>query len=359
MNAISTLPALVQAFFMDRLMQQRQASPHTVASYRDTFRLLLQYAQQRLGKAPSNLTVPDLDTPLLGAFLEHLERERKNSARSRNVRLAAIHSFFRYVALHAPEHSAVAQRVLAMPSKRYLRCPIAFLTSVEVDALLAAPDLTTWSGRRDRALLMLAVQTGLRAAELTGLRCEDIVLGSGAHVRCEGKGRKSRCTPLRKDTVVVLRSWLRERQGQPGEPVFPTTRGTALSHDALQYMLDKHLPAARRQCPSLDTQARDSTRAAPHPGDGPASPRRRPNRDRTLARARITGDHIHLPACRHATEGACACQYNCQEGPGTSIQTQRPCYGLPEGPLIIPSIGCYPPSQSPPTVRRRLTPHSE
>jgi site-specific recombinase XerD len=251
MTAISTLPALVQAFFMDRLLQQRQASPHTVASYRDTFRLLLQYAQLRLGKAASNLTVPDLDAPLLGSFLNHLERERKNSARSRNVRLAAIHSFFRYVALHAPEHSAVAQRVLAMPSKRYLHCPIAFLTPVEVDALLAAPDLATWSGRRDRALLLLAVQTGLRAAELTGLRCADIVLGSGAHVRCVGKGRKSRCTPLGKNTVLVLRSWLRERQGEPSDPVFPTTRGTALSHDALQYMLDKHLPAARRQCPSL------------------------------------------------------------------------------------------------------------
>lgn len=259
MNTISTLPALLQAFFMDRLMQQRQASPHTVSSYRDTFRLLLEYAQKRLGKAPSNLTVPELDTPLLGAFLEHLERERKNSARSRNVRLAAIHSFFRYVALHAPEHSAVAQRVLAMPSKRYIRCPIAFLTSVEVDALLAAPDLTTWSGRRDRALLILAVQTGLRAAELTSLRCENIVLGSGAHVRCQGKGRKSRCTPLRKDTVLVLRSWLRERHGQPDDPVFPTTRGTALSHDALQYMLDKHLPAARRQCPSLTRK-----RVTPH-----------------------------------------------------------------------------------------------
>ena len=259
MTTISTLPSLVQAFFMDRLMQQRQASPHTVASYRDTFRLLLQFAQQRLGKAPSNLTVPELDTPLLGAFLNHLERERKNSARSRNVRLAAIHSFFRYVALHAPEHSAVAQRVLAMPSKRYLRCPIAFLTPVEVDALLAAPDLTTWSERRDRALLMLAVQTGLRAAELTGLRCEDIVLGSGAHVRCEGKGRKARCTPLRKDTVLVMRSWLRERQGQPCEPVFPTTRSTALSHDALQYMLDKHLLLARRQCPSLTRK-----RVTPH-----------------------------------------------------------------------------------------------
>jgi site-specific recombinase XerD len=250
-SAAGTLPRLLQAFFKDRLMQQRQASAHTVASYRDAFRLLLQYAQQRLGKAPSNLTVPELDTPLIGAFLDHLERDRKNSARSRNVRLAAIHSFFRYVALHAPEHSAVAQRVLAMPSKRYSRCPIAFLASVEVDALLAAPDLTTWSGRRDRALLMLAVQTGLRAAELTGLRCGDIVFGAGAHVRCEGKGRKRRSTPVGKDTVRVLRGWLRERQGQPGEPAFPSARGTALSQDALQYMLDKHVPVARRRCPSL------------------------------------------------------------------------------------------------------------
>ena len=259
MTAISTFPTLLQAFFMDRLIRQRQASPHTVASYRDTFRLLVQFAQERLGKAPSNLTVPELDTPLLGAFLDHLERDRSNSARSRNVRLAAIHSFFRYVALHAPEHSAVAQRVLAMPSKRYLRRPVAFLTADEVAALLAAPDLASWSGRRDRALLMLAVQTGLRAAELTGLRCEDIVLGAGAHVRCDGKGRKTRCTPLRKDTVLVLRSWLRERQGQPSDSAFPTTRGTALSHDALQYMLDKHLTTARQHCSALKRK-----RVTPH-----------------------------------------------------------------------------------------------
>ena len=259
MNAISTLPALLEAFFTDRLMGQRQASPHTIASYRDTFCLLLQFAQQRLHKPPSSLTVPELDTPLLGAFLDHLERERHNSARSRNVRLAAIHSFFRYVALHAPEHSAVAQRVLTMPSKRYLRRPIAFLTAVEVDALLAAPNLTTWSGRRDRAILMLAVQTGLRAAELTGLRCQDIAFGAGAHVRCEGKGRKARCTPLRKDTVLVLRSWMRERQGLPSEPLFPSTRGTALSQDALQYLLDKHLTVARRRCPSLTRK-----RVTPH-----------------------------------------------------------------------------------------------
>ncbi|MGO9420077.1 tyrosine-type recombinase/integrase [Roseiarcus sp.] len=251
MNAANTFPTLLEAFFVDRLMRQRQVSPHTLASYRDTFRLLLLYAQRQLGKAPSALRLPDLDTPFLGAFLDHLEQERDNSARSRNVRLAAIHSFFRYVALHAPEHSALAQRVLAMPSKRYLRRPIDFLTPVEVSALLAAPNLDTWGGRRDRALLLLAVQTGLRASELLGLRCQDIVLGPGAHVRCQGKGRKVRNTPLRKETAAVLHSWLRERQGQSSEPAFPTTSGSALSHDGLQYLLTRHLTVARRHCTSL------------------------------------------------------------------------------------------------------------
>ena len=232
MTGASPFPVLLESFFMDRLMRQRQASPHTMASYRDTFRLLLQHAQQRLRKAPSQVTLPDLDTTFLGTFLDHLERERANSARSRNVRLAAIHSFFRYVAWQAPEYSALAQRVLAIPSKRYVRRPVCFLTPVEIDALLAAPDLTTWSGRRDRAVLLLAVQTGLRAAEVIGLRCEHVVLGTGAHVQCVGKGRKARCTPLRKQTVTVLRGWLRERDG-------------------LEYLLNKHLMVARRHCPSL------------------------------------------------------------------------------------------------------------
>jgi site-specific recombinase XerD len=251
MNTASNFPALLETFFIDRLMRQRRVSHHTVASYRDTFRLLLQYAQRHLDKAPSALTLPDLDTPFLGAFLDHLEQERDNSARSRNVRLAAIHSFFRYVALYAPEHSALAQRVLAMPSKRYLRRPIAFLTSVEVVALLAAPDLNTSSGRRDRALLLLAVQTGLRASELVGLRCEDIVLAPTGYVQCHGKGRKVRNTPLRKDTIAVLRSWLAERQGKPADPAFPAATGTALSHDGLQYLLKKHLAIAGSDCPSL------------------------------------------------------------------------------------------------------------
>jgi len=251
MSSPRTFPGLLEAFFIDRLMRQRKVSSHTLASYRDTFRLLLSYAQRMLNRAPSDLTLTDLDTPFLGAFLDHLEQERDNSARSRNVRLAAIHSFFRYVALHAPEHSALAQRALAMPSKRYVRRPIAFLTSDEVAALLAAPDLRSRIGRRDRAMLLLAVQTGLRAAELTGLRCEDIVLGPASYVRCQGKGRKVRDTPLRKDTIAVLRDWLNERKGQPSDIAFPTLAGTALSHDALQYSLNKHLAVARDGCPSL------------------------------------------------------------------------------------------------------------
>src|SRR5262249_34564506 len=198
MKGSAHLANLLEAFFLERLMQQRRVSPHTVASYRDTFRLLLQFTEKRLRKAPSSVTVPDLTADLIGGFLNHLEKDRCNTARTRNVRLSAIHSFFRYVARQAPEYSGIAQRVLDMPSKRHAWKLVTFLTQAEVNALLAAPNLNTWCGRRDRALILLAVQTGLRAAELLGLRCQDIVLGSGAHVRCEGKGRKERCTPLRK-----------------------------------------------------------------------------------------------------------------------------------------------------------------
>jgi integrase/recombinase XerD len=232
-------------------MRERQVSPHTIISYRDTFRLLLQYTHVHLRKTPTELAIPDLDAPLLGAFLDHLEKDRGNSARSRNVRLAAIHSFFRYVALHAPEYCGVAQRVLAMSTKRHVRRPISFLTSVEIDALLAAPDLSIWSGRRDRALLLLAVRTGMRASELTGLRCENVVLHPSAYVECLGKGRKQRRTPLRRDTVAVLRAWLREGNGKPADPVFPSTQGKALGHDGLDYLLKKHLAVARRRCPSI------------------------------------------------------------------------------------------------------------
>jgi integrase/recombinase XerD len=251
MKDATGLSPLLESFFLDRLMRERNVSPHTITSYRDTFRLLLQYIQEHLHKSPAQLSLRDLDAPLLSAFLDHLEKNRGNSARTRNVRLAAIHSFFRYVALHAPEYCGVAQRVLAMPTKRYVRRPISFLTSAEIDALLAAPDLTTWSGRRDRALLLLAVRTGMRAAELTALCCENVVLHPSAYAECLGKGRKQRRTPLRRETVAVLREWLRERDGEPSDPVFPSRRGSALGHDGLDCLLKKHLVVARRHCPSL------------------------------------------------------------------------------------------------------------
>lgn len=251
MIAVKSFPALLQSFFTERLMRQRKASPHTIASYRDTFRLLLSFAERRLKKPPWALGIEDLDAPLLGAFLDHLERERHNSARSRNTRLAAIHSFFRYAVSQEPQHAAFAERVLAMPSKRYTRRAVAFLAPPEIEALLAAPDARRWSGLRDRTLMLVAVQTGLRASELISLRCEDVVFGTGAHLRCCGKGRKERLTPLRKDAVHALRRWLHQRQGEPQDLLFPNARGRPLSHDGLQYLLGKHLATARQHCPSL------------------------------------------------------------------------------------------------------------
>ena len=248
----ATLPGPLQCFFTQRLLEQRRASTHTVASYRDCFRLLLNFATKRLGKAPSDLMIEDLDAPFIVQFLTHLETERGNSVRTRNVRLAAIHSFFRFVSLREPAHALHCQRVLANPSKRYNRKPVVFLDENEVDALLKAPDLSTWTGRRDRTLLLVGVQTGLRVSELIDLNCEDVLLGTGAHVRCRGKGRKQRSTPLRKDAISVLDPWLRERQGQPTDCVFPSRRGGPLSRDAVERLVAKHAAAARKDCPSLD-----------------------------------------------------------------------------------------------------------
>lgn len=254
-----TFPGLLEGFFTDRLLRQRQASPNTVASYRDTFRLLLKFARQHLKKAPSALNLVDLNASFISKFLDHLENDRGNSPRSRNLRLAAIHSFFRYVAFEEPRHSALIQRVLAIPTKRYENKPVEFLNRSEAEAVLDAPDLSTWGGRRDRALLMLALQTGLRVSELVALSCEDIVLGPGAHVRCSGKGRKQRCTPLRKSVADTLRDWLRERGAHPADPLFPNARGGPLSRDGVEYLLAKHVAVARKQCPSLA-----SKRISPH-----------------------------------------------------------------------------------------------
>jgi integrase/recombinase XerD len=251
--------ALLQAYFTDRLAGQRNASPHTIASHRDTFRLLLEFAHSSLKKAPSALAVADLDAPFIGRFLDHVEKDRGNQPQTRNIRLAAIHSFFDYVAFQEPSLGALAQRVLTIPNKRHKTKPVDFLSRTEIEVLVATPDQSTWAGRRDRTLLLVAVQTGLRASELVGLRCQDVVLGTGAHVRCLGKGRKERCTPLRKDAVAALRRWLPERNGQPAEAVFPSAQGSALSRDGLAYLLAKHLAKVRVICPSLRNK-----RVSPH-----------------------------------------------------------------------------------------------
>lgn len=245
------LPALLQRFFTDRLRSQLGASPHTVASYRDTFRLLLVFASERLARSPSQLRVEDLDTALLGAFLEHLERGRANTPKSRNTRLAAIRAFFRFVAFAEPACSLQCQQVLAIPTKRHARSPVEFLTEEQTKALLTAPDPATWIGRRDHTLLLVAVQTGLRNAELRSLRRRDVDIGVGAHVRCTGKGRKTRCTPLRRDVVAVVEAWLVERASGPDEPVFPSSRGGFLSADALQSLVARHVATAAAACSSL------------------------------------------------------------------------------------------------------------
>jgi integrase/recombinase XerD len=251
---MSLLAPTLQAFFSDRLIGQRQASAHTIAAYRDTLRMLLAFAAEHSGKSPSDLDVDDLGAPLIGAFLNHLERERGNTIRTRNARLAAVRSLFRYAALRHPEHAATIQRVLAIPTKRHDQALVTFLTNHELQALLDAPDQSTWIGRRDHALMLLAAQTGLRASELLGLSCGDLRLGIGAHVSCLGKGRKQRITPLTTQTVTVMRAWTRERAGQPTDPLFATSTGRPLTRDALERRLTKHAATAVAACPSLATK---------------------------------------------------------------------------------------------------------
>jgi site-specific recombinase XerD len=248
---MSALAPTVQAFFTQRLIHERNASPHTIAAYRDTIRLLLRYTAQRCEREPSMLDVADLDADTVAAFLDHLQTERGNSARTRNARLAAIHSLYRYAALRHPEHAQDIQRVLSIPPKRTDRALVTFLEHHEIDGLLAAPDRTTWTGRRDHALLMLAIQTGLRASELTSLDVADVQLDGAPHVTCEGKGRKQRITPLTRTTTAVLRVWLTERAGHPDDPLFPTIRGRRLTRDALERRLALHVAHAAIEQPSL------------------------------------------------------------------------------------------------------------
>ncbi len=256
---MNSLAATLQSFFTDRLVRQRQSSPRTVAAYRDTFRLLLGFVQTQTGRPPYTLGLEHLDAPVIASFLDHLEVNRHNTARTRNARLAAVRSLFRYAAVRHPEQAALIQRVLAIPQKRFDRSPVSFLNVTEVDALIAAPDRTVWEGRRDHVLLVVAIQTGLRVSELVGLNCGDVTLGTGAHVRCHGKGRKDRLTPLSASTAEVLRVWLAERAGRPDDPLFPTRSGRRLSRDAVQRRITKHTAMAERACASLQLK-----RLTPH-----------------------------------------------------------------------------------------------
>ena len=250
MSATKLAP-LLQRFFTERLINQQGASPHTVAGYRDTFRVLFRFTTERLRRPPSDLRIEDLDVSMLERFLDSLERDRGNGPRTRNHRLSALHAFFRYVALAEPALSLQCQRILAIPPKRFERGPVEFLTEDEITALVSAPTPDTWIGQRDRTLLLLTAQTGLRNSEITALRRQDVELGTGPHVRCLGKGRKSRCTPLRPDVVAVLKAWLSKQPGAPTDPVFPSARGRRLSADALQRLVARHTATACRTCPSL------------------------------------------------------------------------------------------------------------
>lgn len=245
------LAPLVQLFFAERLRRQRNASPNTIASYRDTFRIFLAYVEQRLCRPPTKLHLQDLDAPLVDGFLDHLELERGNHARTRNVRFAALRSFFRFVATREPSELARIQRVLAIPLKRVSRMLVPYLDRPEIDALLAAPDRGTWRGRRDHLLILLAVQTGLRVSELIGLRAEDVVLGAASHVRCSGKGRKERCTPLTKQVSRFVRAWLVENARRPADLIFTTRANSRLSRDAVESLVNRHRRIAECRCPSL------------------------------------------------------------------------------------------------------------
>lgn len=249
---MTALAPILEAFFTDRLMTQQGASPHTIASYRDTFKLLLGYLHGRTGTLPVDLDLSDLTAEVIGDFLNHLERERGNTAASRNTRLAAIHSLYRYASLRAPEHANLISRILAIQTKRTIKTIVAFLTRSELDALIAAPNQSTWHGRRDHALIVLAAQTGLRVGELVGLTIGDLRLGTGSHVYCHGKGRKDRCTPLTSHTRQTLRGWLDERgRAASTAPLFCTRGGDRLSHDAVERLIRKHAATAAADCPSI------------------------------------------------------------------------------------------------------------
>jgi site-specific recombinase XerD len=317
----TSLAPLLERFFTQRLMQQRQASPHTISSYRDTFRMLLKFTQERLHTPPAKLTFEVIDAPLIVAFLDHVEKHRGLSARSRNLRLTAIHSFFRYAAFESPAHAAQIQRVLAIPSKRFTRTQVHFLTRSEVEALLAAPDLHTWFGRRDHAFLLVAVQTGLRLSEMTGLTRDDVTFGTGAHVHVMGKGRKERCVPLAKSTVAVLKAWLREPPRGDGHPPQPRRR---------PLLVGPACHGRRQGLSGAQRETRHRPSLAPHHGSRPAARRRGSLRYCPVARARIRRNNADLSGGLIGDEGEGARENQTVERQIQTFSTRGPAPWLPQ-----------------------------
>jgi integrase/recombinase XerD len=307
-----TVTFLLQGFFTERLVRQLQASPQTISAYRDTIKLLVMFAAQKTRKAPSRLTIDDLDAQAIGSFLSYLDNERHNGTATHNARLAAIHSFYRYALPLIPDRAHTASQVLAIPQRRHDRAIVSFLTSSETDALLAAPDRTTWYGRRDHALLLTTVQTGLRVSEVTGLTIGDITITTpGAAVHTTGKGRKERATPLTRQTAAVLRAWLPEVGTAPGDPVFPTRNSAVCRRRSTSRRQTRH--HRRPQLPVDQHQARHPTHPEAHRGDDAAARRRRHLRHRPMAGPPKSSDHPHLPACRHGHQRA-------SSGPGSRAQ---------------------------------------
>lgn len=330
----------LQAFFLSRLGRELDASAHTVDSYRHAFRLLLVYAHTETGKAPSELNFSDLDARLVSNFLDHLEKVRGNTAGTRNTRLAAIHSFFHYAAYRHPEHARSIQQVLAIPHKKAATVPRAYLDDEEMDVLVAAPDRSTWMGRRDHALLVVGLRTGMRLSELTGLRRRDVDLGPAPHVKCLGKGRKRRDTPLDKATVAVLKAWTAEAGSDPDAPLFPSLRGGRLSPDAVERLIAKHVAAAKANCPGLGAKKICTHKFAPQLRHGDAPARGRRGGPRPSARSREAGVGQRIPARRPdpETEGARPTAAAAAGLTSGALPARRPAAAVPRATRIMPPL---------------------
>ncbi len=244
----------LQAFLIDHLGQHKRASPQTIASCRDTFRLFLTFLRDNTGIEPSALRIVDLEAPVVLDFLEYLEQQRGNSVRTRNIRLSAIRSFFRLVAVREPDSVGIATRVLAIPVKREDKTLIGYLTRAEMDALLAAPNRAQWAGRRDHALLLTLYNSGARVSEIIHLTCDQVRFGATTFLALKGKGRKERTVPLWPHTARTLKAWFRELEGKVDNIAFPNARGNGLSRDGVDYLLKRAVQAATTACPSLGTK---------------------------------------------------------------------------------------------------------